>query len=110
MSTNSLLSSTLGTIIGDAGVALLADVLRFNTSITAIDLRRNQIYFKGLVSLANALWINSSVSKIFLEYNDIGSEGVALLAKVVRKNKTIKYIDIDAYVLNEAFGMYKTLP
>jgi hypothetical protein len=64
--------------IGVAGAVALADALKTNTTVTYIDLDRNNIG-AGAVALADALKTNTTVTSIDLRNNGVSSDRKAIL-------------------------------
>jgi len=76
--------------IGDAGVAALADMLRRNTSLTMLNIRRQipPLTDKSAASMADALLQNSTLEQLRLRKNRIGDAGASSLASALTKRLT----------------------
>jgi Ran GTPase-activating protein (RanGAP) involved in mRNA processing and transport len=66
------------------GAAALADLLLFNSTLTAVDLRGNGLGNAGAAALARALkeLTNEQLAELDLGYNEIKDEGACSLAQV----------------------------
>lgn len=73
--------------IGDAGVAALADMLRRNTSLTLLNIRRQipPLTDKSAAFLSDALLQNSTLEQLRLRKNRIGDAGASALASALRR-------------------------
>lgn len=73
--------------LGDAGVAALAEMLRRNTSLTMLNVRRQfpPLTDKSAASLADALLQNSTLEQLRLRKNRIGDAGASALASALRQ-------------------------
>ena len=72
--------------IGDEGAIILAEALKYNTSITSIDLASTRMCDEGLIALSEALRINKTIQSINLISNEIGNEGAIALAEDFETN------------------------
>ena len=75
--------------IGDAGAAVLAEALRQNSSLTTLNLSDNNIDDAGTAGLAEALRQKSSLTELYLSRNNIGDAGATALAEALRQNSSL---------------------
>ena len=75
--------------IGHHAIACLADGLKCNRSLTELDLSGNNIDNRGATGLAEALGSNSSLTKLDFCDNNIGDYGVVGLAQALRCNTSL---------------------
>jgi Ran GTPase-activating protein (RanGAP) involved in mRNA processing and transport len=74
----------------------LADALRGNTSLTAIDLGGNELGAQGVKYIADALRVNTSLTTVYLGGNEIGDQGAQYLADALRVNSSLNAIYIES--------------
>jgi len=74
---------------------VFADALTENTSLTSLDLSSNEIESIGGVALAQSLRINFGLTALDLSGNQIVSNGGMALAQALRLNKRLKIIDLN---------------
>ena len=73
--------------IGDAGATALAEVLRTNTTLKRMDLRKNPgIGNPSVMSLCEALKVNTTLSSLDLSGTGISDAGVLSLVEVLKTN------------------------
>ena len=80
--------------IGDEGAIILAEALKYNTSITSIDLASTRMCDEGLIALSEALKVNKSIESINLSSNTFCYKGVMALAEALKSNSSITSIDL----------------
>ena len=86
-----LLSNGLGT----AGAAAFAGVLaRSSSTLTELDLGRNELGDEGATSLASAMAKNASLLTLFLGGNGIRATGAASLASALQRNGTLLKLEL----------------
>lgn len=73
-------------------------MLKHNTTLTALNLRKNKIESKGVQFLADALKTNKSLEVLKLGCNNIGSSGVWAMVDVLRSNTSLTLIDLEGVV------------
>ena len=76
--------------IDDAAAAVLAAVLKINTTLTILDLCANNIGPSGAESLATTLKTNTALTILDLSYNNIGPAGAESLAAALKTNTTLR--------------------
>ena len=75
--------------IGDQGVTALAEALKVNSTLTELHLHHNNIGDQGATGLADALKVNSTLTVLHLDDNDIGDQGATALAEALKVNSTL---------------------
>ena len=80
--------------IDDAAAAVLASVLKINTTLTILDLSANNIGPSGAESLATTLKTNTALTILELSANIIGPAGAESLATALKTNKTLTILDL----------------
>jgi Ran GTPase-activating protein (RanGAP) involved in mRNA processing and transport len=71
----------------DESLAALAEALKADQSVTALDLSHNTIEDAGAVALAEAIAANPKLAAIDLSHNAIGNDGAEALAKALATDK-----------------------
>ena len=84
------------------GAKSLAECLKYNTSLTTLDLRLNNIGDDGAAALAECLKHNTSLTTLYLHGNGIGDDGVAALAECLKYNKSLTTLDFCGNVIGDA--------
>ncbi|EKX53489.1 hypothetical protein GUITHDRAFT_64531, partial [Guillardia theta CCMP2712] len=72
--------------IYDEGGHMMAETLRWNRTLTVLDLGRNSIGHSGTIALAAALAHHPTLTSLNLEGNVFGSEAGKALAQMLRSN------------------------
>ena len=73
--------------------ALVAEILKSNTSVTHVDLLGNEkIGDEGVKALAEALKVNETLKELSLEFCGIGDDGAAALAEALRSNTSLNFL------------------
>ena len=80
--------------IDDTAAAVLAAVLKINTTVTILDLSANNIGHSGADSLATTLKTNTTLKILDLSANNIGPAGAESLATALKTNKTLTILDL----------------
>eukprot|EP00960_Hanusia_phi_P070176 767253-Hanusia_phi.AAC.6 len=73
----------------DGGGHMMAETLRWNRTLTVLDLGRNSIGHSGTIALAHALAHHPSLTSLNLEGNVFGSEAGTALAEMLRSNTSL---------------------
>jgi Ran GTPase-activating protein (RanGAP) involved in mRNA processing and transport len=90
-----LLSLSLScNIMGDSGVAAIAEALKVNSILRILDLGYNEVGDSGAAAIAEALKVNSSLQKLGLYYNRIGDSGAAAIAEALKVNSTLNELSL----------------
>ena len=76
------------------GVVQLAEALRGNETLTALDLGHCIVGDDGAVALAGALRVNTTLQKLNLENARIGAVGLRALLEAARANSTLQELDV----------------
>ena len=84
----------------DVEAIIIAELLKQNTSVSRLDLARNQIGDAGAVALAEMLWSNSTLEYLNLESNIFGEGGGEAFLKALTQNATVNYLNL----------MYNSIP
>ena len=77
-----------------ANVVVLADVLKFNTTVIKLNLCDNDIDDVGAAGLADSLKSNKTLTTLCLRDNDIHDAGAACLADALKSNKTLTQLNL----------------
>lgn len=83
-------------------IEIVAEVLKFNETLTSIDLSNNEIEEDRAKLIAEALKVNETLTSIDLSDNEIGEEGAKLIAEVLKENETLVSIDLSDNAIGEA--------
>ena len=81
-------------VLGESVVTFLAEALKFNTSVTHLDLNVKQVGEVGATSLAQAIKVNTTLTQLDLSTNVINAPGATSLAEAMRVNATLKQLDL----------------
>ncbi|KAF9536888.1 hypothetical protein EC957_009435 [Mortierella hygrophila] len=106
-----------GESLGRKGLRRLAETLKTDSTLTALDLKSNKIGDNGAVALPEALKANSALTTLNLGANSIGSDGAVALAEALKTNSTLTALDLysnsigdkGAVALSEALKANSTL-
>jgi len=79
-------------LIGEE-VEPVLQVLRTNTCVTLVDLRKNHLGSKGAACIASAL-NDCSFFKLYLGSNEFGPEGVKSIADALTLNRTLTEVQL----------------
>lgn len=84
--------------IGDDGIEALAEAIKKNndSKLTELDLTGNVIGTKGAKALAELLSTNTSINKLGLRNNPIENEGIKALADAMEINTTICELNVSS--------------
>lgn len=78
----------------DLEAIILAELLATNTSVTRLDLARNQISDAGVCALALMLQSNSTIEYLNLESNTFGERGGNAILQALASNSTLGYLNL----------------
>jgi Leucine-rich repeat (LRR) protein len=78
---------------GDRGTIAISESLRYNNSLTSLNLSHCEITDLGTSSLADLLEANNILQILILHWNKIGSKSACYLAKALTINETLKVFD-----------------
>ena len=82
------------------GVAYLAEILKYNTSLKFLSVDQNEIEDGGILILANLLQFNRSLISIYLYGNKITDKGIFYLSRSLLSNQSVNHLHID-HLINE---------
>eukprot|EP00588_Corethron_pennatum_P013780 CAMPEP_0194274722 /NCGR_PEP_ID=MMETSP0169-20130528/7733_1 /TAXON_ID=218684 /ORGANISM="Corethron pennatum, Strain L29A3" /LENGTH=259 /DNA_ID=CAMNT_0039017993 /DNA_START=82 /DNA_END=861 /DNA_ORIENTATION=+ len=80
--------------IGDEGAAAIVKGLRGNTTLTCLVLMANEIGDKGAAAIGEALHHNTTITHLLLDLNKIGDEGAAAIGEGLRCNTTLIHLHL----------------
>eukprot|EP00040_Diaphanoeca_grandis_P033747 m.207372 g.207372 ORF g.207372 m.207372 type:complete len:599 (+) comp32984_c0_seq1:161-1957(+) len=78
--------------VKDVGVCKISEALRFNSTVTWLDLQDNSIGDEGAAALSRALFGNITLTTLILRHNKIGNEGVSKIAFALKANRTLSIL------------------
>ena len=81
-------------LTGKPDVVLLSEALKVNSTLTQLDLRRNDIGDKGATGIAKALKVNSTLTVLYLSGNDVGDQGATGLAEALKVNSALTVLHL----------------
>ena len=73
----------------------LAESLKYNKSLTTLNLNHNKIGDCGAAALGECLKYNKSLTTLNLGFNEIGDEGAAALGECLKYNKSLTTLDLN---------------
>ncbi|KAJ3006391.1 UNVERIFIED_CONTAM: hypothetical protein HDU68_004092, partial [Siphonaria sp. JEL0065] len=79
---------------GELDVAWLAEQIRLNEGIAALDLAGAGLTTEDVVLICSALEVNTTLEKLDLEGNEICADGLKAIARMLLINKTIRELKI----------------
>jgi hypothetical protein len=74
---------------------LIAEALKSNTSLTYLDLSKNEISDAGATSIAEALKSNTSLTNLDLSGNQISDAGAIPIAEALKSNTSLTNLDLN---------------
>ena len=94
---NSTLTSLdlTGNEIGDDGAAVLGECLQSNTSLKKLSLDYNGIGADGAAALGECLKYNTSLKKLYLNYSRIDDDSAAVLGECLKHNTSLTRFDLN---------------
>ena len=81
-------------MIGPEGGSALAEALRFNCTLTYLDLQYNNIGDTGAAALGEVLRTNTTLKELYLAANNIGETGSEALGKGLQSNRTLTHLNL----------------
>ena len=81
-------------MIGPEGGSALAEALRFNCTLTYLDLQYNNIGDTGAAALGEVLRTNTTLKELYLAANSIGETGSEALGKGLQSNRTLTHLNL----------------
>ena len=92
---NTLITLDLSSMqITDAGVVLIAEVLKRNISLSILDLHSNPIGSVGGTAIATALKENAFLTILDCRYNQLGDAGTIAIAEALIQNTVLQELDL----------------
>ena len=88
--------------IGNTGTAALAQALIHNSTLVRLDVSNNSISDAGTVALAEALPHNTTLKWLNLSSNNIADAGVVALAGALCHNSTLKWLNLSSNNIADA--------
>ena len=82
-------------MIGPEGGSALAKALRFNCTVTYLDLQYNNIGDIGAAALGEVLRTNTTLKELYLKDNKIGETGSEALGKGLQSNRSLTYLNLN---------------
>ena len=101
----------------DSGASALSDSLKSNSTLTTLNLDKNEIGDEGACALSDSLKSNSTLTTLELSENSIGPQGASLLSDYLKSNSTLTSLDLSyntigtsgAYSLSDSLKSNSTL-
>lgn len=77
-------------MIGPKGAEFIADTLKYNTTISTLDLRGNGLRDEGALCLARSLKVvNEALTSLDLGFNEIRDDGAFAIAQALKTNEDV---------------------
>jgi hypothetical protein len=83
-----------GLLMGDAGVAKIAALLKSNTTVKSIDLSCNRIEAEGAREIADMLRSNATLTSLILRGNYLGCSGAEAIAEGLECNGSLTHLNL----------------
>ncbi|KAG0041713.1 hypothetical protein BGZ83_001406, partial [Gryganskiella cystojenkinii] len=80
--------------IGGSGTQALGEALKTNTTLTSLNLWNNSIGDSGAQALGEALKTNTSLATLILQWNSIGGSGGQALGESLKTNTTLTSLNL----------------
>ena len=80
--------------LGDGECTALAEAIKHNSTITQLDLSENDLCVGSCTALAEAIKHNSTITQLDLSRNGLGTGDCTTLAKAIKHNSTITQLDL----------------
>jgi hypothetical protein len=90
-----LQSLDIGNTIGNSCNKIFIDTLRNNTSLTYLNLKKNNIGDAGIVALSKMLKTNKTLLKIDLKGNGITNKSIEKILEMLAVNNTLTHMMLD---------------
>ncbi|NXE05593.1 LRC34 protein, partial [Lophotis ruficrista] len=84
----------------------IALMLRNNSSLVELHLRKHEMKNFGVERLCEALYENSSLRYLDLSCNKITCDGVKFLAELLKRNQTLEILDLNANRIEDDGAIY----
>jgi Ran GTPase-activating protein (RanGAP) involved in mRNA processing and transport len=82
--------------IGSAGAEAMSKALIHNSTLVGLDLSDNGIGSAGAVAVAQALKLNSSLRELKLSRNEVGDVGAVAIMKSLEHNSSLAMMELDS--------------
>ena len=80
--------------LGDGECTALAEAIKHNSTITQLDLSGNGLGTGDCTALAEAIKHNSTITQLDLRYNELGTGDCTALAEAIKHNSAITQLDL----------------
>ena len=90
--------------LGDGECTALAEAIKHNSTITQLDLSENDLCIGSCTALAEAIKHNSTITQLDLSRNGFGTGDCTTLAKAIKHNSTITQLDMSRNKLGTGDG------
>ena len=90
--------------LGDGECTALAEAIKHNSTITRLDLSENDLCIGSCTALAEAIKHNSTITQLDLSRNGFGTGDCTTLAKAIKHNSTITQLDMSGNKLGTGDG------
>ena len=91
-----------GMSLGERGALAVAEVLKYNTTLTNLDMSRNSVGEKGALAMAEVLKHNKTLRKLNISYNSVGERGALAMAETLKQhNTTLTVLDMSGNSVGE---------
>lgn len=88
-------------VMNDQYIAIIADALKYNTSVTSVTVSDTYIKSKGLSLLIEALEINKTIRSFSMINTYFSSDTATCLARVLCENRSLRHLNISRYCILE---------
>ncbi|ORZ08235.1 hypothetical protein BCR41DRAFT_411175 [Lobosporangium transversale] len=96
--------------IGKEGALVLSKALKTNTTLTTLNLRGNSTGKEETLELSKALTTNTTLATLDLSHNSIGIEGVEALSEALKANRALAALNLlDNSIEKEALMLSEAL-
>ncbi|KJE98088.1 hypothetical protein CAOG_008114 [Capsaspora owczarzaki ATCC 30864] len=88
--------------IGDTGAQAIAEALKVNKAVTVLGLNENRVGDAGAQAVAEALKVNSTATQLILHDNQIGDDGALAIAEALKVNSRLIWLDLERNQIGDA--------
>ncbi len=78
----------------DRDVVVIANALKFNTTLRTLSMPRNAFQLEGASALSLAIRRNTTLRTLDISYNHIGDQGATLMALAIQKGSSLTTLDM----------------
>lgn len=93
---NTSLKSLILAGVGLENVCAIAEGVKFNSALEALNLDFNHFGSAGAFAICESLRMNQTLARLEIASNRIGPEGCSAVARLLRVNKSIKALDLSS--------------